>query len=95
MKTFGCTFINVSVSKCSSEYAIPKIEMLGNLRCVKARLRLLCIELLTARQLEPRFKTAKVRQHYYFWTDVYVKTFECTFENVSVSKCSIEYVKTF
>ena len=44
----------------SCQYAILKIKMLCNLGCVKARLRLLCLKLLTTQQLESRFKTAKV-----------------------------------
>ena len=40
--------------------AIPKIKVSCNLRCVNARLSFLCLKLLTAQQLEPRFKTAKV-----------------------------------
>ena len=42
------------------QYTMPKIKILCNLRCVKARLRLLRLKLSTAQQLEPRFKTAKV-----------------------------------
>ena len=40
------------------QYGIPKIKMLCNLRCLKARLRLLCNKLSTAQQPEPRFKIA-------------------------------------
>ena len=39
-------------------YAIPKIKMLCNLRCLKARLRLLCNKLSMSQQPEPRFGTA-------------------------------------
>ena len=38
--------------------------MLCGLRCEKARLGLWCKKLSTAHQLEPRFKTAKVTQHF-------------------------------
>ena len=44
-------------SNNSDQYAISKIKMLCNLRCLKARLRLLCSKLSTAQQPEPRFKT--------------------------------------
>ena len=39
---------------------------LCNLKCVKARLTLLRLELLTAQQLEPCFNTAKVMLLFYF-----------------------------
>ena len=42
------------------EYAIPKKKMSCNLRCLKARLRLLCNKLSTAQQPEPHLRTAQV-----------------------------------
>ena len=41
-----------------AQYAIPKIKMLRNLSCLKARFRLLGNKLSTAQQPEPRFKRA-------------------------------------
>ena len=40
------------------KYAIPKIKLLCNLRCLKARLSLLCNKLSMVQQPDPRFKTA-------------------------------------
>ena len=45
--------------------------MSRNIRCEKARLRLLCLKLLTAQQLKPRVKTAKVMWHVYFRSGVF------------------------
>ena len=49
---------NYSITCSLREYAIPKIIMLYNLSCLKARFRLLRNKLSTAQQPEPRFKTA-------------------------------------
>ena len=45
-------------TKWGLKYAIPKINMLCNLCCLKTRLRLLCNKSSTAQKPEPRFKTA-------------------------------------
>ena len=42
------------------QYAIPKIKLLRNLSCLKARFMLLRNKLSTAQQPEPRFKTVQV-----------------------------------
>ena len=46
--------------------------MLCSLRCLKARLRLLCSKLSTTQQHEPCFTTDKVMQHFYFPSGVLV-----------------------
>ena len=49
-----------SLRNITYRYAIPKIKMLRNLSCLKARFKLLRNKLSTAQQHEPRFKTAYV-----------------------------------
>ena len=63
IKFVGSLFLNsqkLFADSSDKEYAIPKIKMLCNLCCLKARLRLLCNKLSTEQQPEPRFKTTKI-----------------------------------
>ena len=48
----------LSSSVYRGQYAIPKINILCNLCCLKTRLGLLCNKSSTAQQPEPRVKTA-------------------------------------
>ena len=50
--------VNGHIMLAWSVYTIPKIKLLCNLSCLKARFRLLCNKLSMAQPPEPRFKAA-------------------------------------
>ena len=68
-----------------NQYAIPKIQIRCNVMCAKVRLRLPCLKLLTAQQLQPHFKTAKVVRHFCLRNGVSGSVFmESTFERTVI-----------